>query len=132
FRGRGGARLPPGRARLVRPRGSLVRRAGHAAVALRIRLLSVGKDKEFTSEGAHEYAQRLRRFAELELVELTAASGPEAKEREAERSLSRRLPRGELWALAERGLELTSASLAERIGRLRDSAQDVTLCVGGG
>jgi len=98
---------------------------------LRIRLISIGKDKEFTAEGAQDYAQRLRRFAELELVELKAASGPEAKEREAELVLSRRLPRGELWALDERGEQLASGELAQRIGRLRDSAQDLTLCIGG-
>ena len=80
---------------------------------------------------AQDYAQRLRRFAELELVELKAASGPEAKEREAELVLSRRLPRGELWALDERGEQLASGELAQRIGRLRDSAQDLTLCIGG-
>ena len=98
---------------------------------MRIRLVSVGKDKEFTAEGAQEYAQRLRRFCELELIELAAASGPQGKEREAERILARRLPHGELWTLDERGEQLASAELAQRIGRLRDSAQDLTLCVGG-
>lgn len=35
--------------------------------------------------------------------------------------------RGELWALDQRGTELTSAQLAERVGR---TAQ-ITLCIGG-
>jgi len=98
---------------------------------VKIRLLSVGRDKEFTAQGALEYADRVRRFAELDLVELPAASGPDAKEREAERILGKRLPRGELWALDERGRELTSVDLSRRIARLRDSALDLTLCVGG-
>jgi len=98
---------------------------------VKIRLLSVGRDKEFTAQGALEYADRVRRFAELDLVELPAASVPDAKEREAERILGKRLPRGELWALDERGTELTSGELASRIGRLRDSALDLTLSVGG-
>src|SRR5438132_1258124 len=102
LRRRGGARVPPGRARLLRPGRPLVRRA-HEPAVVKIRLLSVGRDKEFTAQGALEYADRVRRFAELDLVELPAASVPDAKEREAERILGKRLPRGELWALDERG-----------------------------
>ena len=33
--------------------------------------------------------------------------------------------------LDERGTEFTSAQLAERIGRVRDSAVSLTLCIGG-
>ncbi len=98
---------------------------------VRIRLVSVGRDKGFTAEGAQDYAERTRRFAPLDLVELPAASGPGAKEREAQRILKARLPRGELWALDERGAELTSAEVSRRIARLRDSALDLTLSVGG-
>jgi 23S rRNA (pseudouridine1915-N3)-methyltransferase len=98
---------------------------------VQIRLVSVGRDKEFTAQGAQEYAERIRRFVPLELVELPAASGPSAKDREAERILTKRLPRGELWALDERGTEVTSDELASRIARLRDSALDLTLAVGG-
>ena len=98
---------------------------------MRIRLVSVGRDKEFTAQGAQEYAERIRRFVPLDLVELPAASGPDAKDREAERILAKRLPRGELWALDERGTQATSLDLSRRIARLRDSALDLTLCVGG-
>jgi 23S rRNA (pseudouridine1915-N3)-methyltransferase len=98
---------------------------------VKIRVVSVGRDKGFTAEGAEEYAARLRRVVGLELVEVPAANGPAAKEREAERILERRLPRGELWALDERGTELTSVELSRRIARLRDSAVDLTICVGG-
>jgi 23S rRNA (pseudouridine1915-N3)-methyltransferase len=98
---------------------------------VRIRLVSVGRDKEFTAQGAQEYAERIRRSVPLDLVELPAASGPDAKDREAERILAKRLPRGELWALDERGTQATSVDLSRRIARLRDSALDLTLCVGG-
>jgi 23S rRNA (pseudouridine1915-N3)-methyltransferase len=98
---------------------------------VRIRFVSVGRDKEFTAQGAERYAERIRRFAPLDLIELSASTGPDAKEREAERILAKRLPRGELWALDERGTQLSSSELAGRIGRLRDSALDLTLCVGG-
>ena len=98
---------------------------------MRIRLVSVGRDKDFTAVGAREYAERIQRFAPVELVELAAAKGPGAKDREAEQILARRLPRGELWALDQRGSELTSEELAARLGRLRDGALDLTLSVGG-
>lgn len=98
---------------------------------MHLRVVSVGRDKGFTAAGSAEYAERLRRFAVLDLVELSAVAGPSAKEREAERILSRRSARGELWALDERGTELTSVDLSRRIGRLRDSALDLTICIGG-
>lgn len=98
---------------------------------MRIRVVSVGRDKGFTAEGAEEYAARLGRIVGLDLVEVPAATGPTAKGREAERILGRVLQRGELWALDERGTELTSIELSRRIARLRDSAVDLTICVGG-
>jgi 23S rRNA (pseudouridine1915-N3)-methyltransferase len=92
---------------------------------VKVRLLSVGKDKGPTAELAREYAERIRRFADLEVLELRA-QGPA---REAEALLEK--VGGELWALDERGSALTSAQLSEKIGRLRDSAQALTLCIGG-
>ena len=92
---------------------------------MKIRLLSVGKDKGPTAELAEEYAERIRRFADLELLELRAADPA----REAEALLDK--ARGELWALDERGTSLTSPQLAQRLGKLRDSAQPLTLCIGG-
>jgi 23S rRNA (pseudouridine1915-N3)-methyltransferase len=92
---------------------------------VKVRLLSVGKDKGPTAELAQEYAERIRRFADLEVLELRA-QGPA---REAEALLEK--VRGELWALDERGQALTSAQLSEKIGRLRDSARALTLCIGG-
>jgi 23S rRNA (pseudouridine1915-N3)-methyltransferase len=98
---------------------------------VKIRLVSVGRDKEFTAAGAEEYAKRLRRFGTLDLVELPASTGPSAKEREAKRILAERPARGESWALDEHGTELTSLELSRRVGRLRDSALDLTICIGG-
>jgi 23S rRNA (pseudouridine1915-N3)-methyltransferase len=92
---------------------------------VKIRLLSVGKDRGPTAELAQEYAERIRRFADLDIVELRA----EGPTREAEALLGK--ARGELWALDERGTALTSAQLAQRVGKLRDSAQPLTLCIGG-
>jgi 23S rRNA (pseudouridine1915-N3)-methyltransferase len=85
----------------------------------------VGKDREETAALAAGYARRIQRFAELEVLELRA----EGPEREAAALLAK--ARGELWALDQRGKELTSAELAQRIGKLRDSSAALTLCIGG-
>ena len=92
---------------------------------MKIRLLSVGKDRGPTAELAQEYAGRIARFADLEVLELRASDPA----REAEALLGK--VRGELWALDQRGTLLDSAQLAARLSRLRDSAGALTLCVGG-
>jgi 23S rRNA (pseudouridine1915-N3)-methyltransferase len=92
---------------------------------VKIRLLSVGKDKGPTAELSQDYADRIRRAADLDLLELKAAE----PEREAEALLAK--VRGQLWALDERGTLLTSTQLSDRLGKLRDSAQALTLCIGG-
>ena len=53
---------------------------------MKIRLLSVGKDKGPTAELAQEYADRIRRYADLDVIELRAA-GPMAEARLAVRHL---------------------------------------------
>ena len=92
---------------------------------MKIRVLSVGKDKGPTAELAEEYAGRIRRSAELTLLELRA----EGPEREAESLLGK--IRGELWAVDERGTLLGSTQLSQRLEKLRDTAQELTLCIGG-
>ena len=101
------------------------RRSPRRGPGLKLRLLSVGKDKGETAALAEEYAARIRRFAELEVLELRADS----PEREAVALLGK--VRGQLWALDERGTELSSPELAARLGKLRDSARPLTLCIGG-
>ncbi len=81
----------------------------------------MGKDKGPSAGLAAEYAKRIQRFAELELVELKASDA----EREGAEILAR--VRGELWALDERGTLLTSVQLAEKISK----TALFTLCVGG-
>ena len=85
----------------------------------------MGKDKGPTAELAEEYAGRIRRSAELTLLELRA----EGPEREAESLLGK--IRGELWAVDERGTLLGSTQLSQRLEKLRDTAQELTLCIGG-
>ena len=101
---------------------------------MRLRVVSVGRDRDFTAQGAAEYAARLSHACEVELIELRAESGPAAPEREAA-ALLEAAARGkgpsEWWALDLRGKELSSEELAARVGRLRDSALGLTLLVGG-
>ena len=105
---------------------------------MRIRVFSVGRERQGdpTSLVAADYAERLRRPAELELVELPAGQGPAARDKEAEALLaaharSSARGRAELWALDERGEEMTSLQLSERIRKLRDEATDLHLAIGG-
>lgn len=91
---------------------------------MKLRVLSVGKDKGETLALALEYAGRIARFAEFDLVELKA-EGP-AREAEALRG---KALKGEFWVLDQRGVQLTSEELSARIAPLRSGA--LTLCIGG-
>jgi 23S rRNA (pseudouridine1915-N3)-methyltransferase len=92
---------------------------------VKIRLLSVGKDKGATAELAEEYAARVRRSADLTLLEMRA----EGPSREADSLIGK--ARGELWALDQRGALLDSTQLSQRLEKLRDAARELTLCIGG-
>src|SRR3954469_11752220 len=105
---------------------------------MHIRLISARRERtnEFPSLAVQDYATRIRRSAELELVELPAGSGVMSRDREAEGMLAthgKTLARGagELWAVDERGEQMTSAALADRIGRLRDTSMGLNLAIGG-
>src|SRR5262249_46427676 len=111
LRRRGGPRLSPGRAGALRPRRGVGGRAADRGRALKIRVVSVGKDKGPTLELAEEYARRLGRFCELELIEVKGDVLAKV--------------RGEMWALDQRGVELTSEELSRRL-----TAQ-MTFCIGG-
>jgi hypothetical protein len=52
-------------------------------MAMHIRVISVGRERgnEFTSLAVQDYATRIRRSAELELVELPAAAGVTSRDR---------------------------------------------------
>ncbi len=101
---------------------------------MRVRVVSVGRDRDFTAQGVAEYAERLKRNCTLELSELRAETGPQAATREGKSILdaaSRGKEAVEIWSLDLRGKELSSEELAARIGRLRDSAMNLSLCIGG-
>jgi 23S rRNA (pseudouridine1915-N3)-methyltransferase len=101
---------------------------------MRLRVLSVGRDKEHTAAGVEEYKSRLAKVCAIELVELRAESGPAAAEREGELILAaaaRGKGASELWSLDLTGQQLSSAELAAKVGRAKDSSLGLTLVIGG-
>jgi 23S rRNA (pseudouridine1915-N3)-methyltransferase len=103
---------------------------------MRLRVLAVGRDRSgLYAPAVEEYAGRLARQLRFELAEVPEArklaGTPRAREEEGAALLSRLSPREHLVALDERGDELTSKELAERVRRWLERAQDVTLVVGG-
>lgn len=90
---------------------------------MKLAVIAVGKLKEaWVQEGCAEYAKRVRGKLPLDLVEV-----------KDDAELTRRLPpRHKLWALDERGKELTSEELAAALNRLMNAGENgVSLVIGG-
>jgi 23S rRNA (pseudouridine1915-N3)-methyltransferase len=90
---------------------------------VKLTVLAVGKLRDaWVKAGCDEYAQRVRARLPLDIVEVKDAA-----------ELTRRLPaRAEVWALDERGRELTSEELAATLKRAMDGgAQGLAFLVGG-
>ena len=81
------------------------------------------------------YAERVRRHAELDLVELPAAKGAlppaDARRREGEALLSKLKPESWLVALDERGTLLDSVELARLVATARDAGRELVFAIGG-
>ncbi|MBS2022295.1 MAG: 23S rRNA (pseudouridine(1915)-N(3))-methyltransferase RlmH [Deltaproteobacteria bacterium] len=101
---------------------------------MRLKVISVGRDKDWTGQGVADYAGRLSHVAALELVELPAERGPHAASIEGEGILAAhgklKAP-SELWALDLGGRELSSVELAQKVGRLKDASIGLSLAIGG-
>jgi 23S rRNA (pseudouridine1915-N3)-methyltransferase len=91
---------------------------------VKLSVLAVGKLRDaWVQEGCEEYARRLRPKLPLELVEL-----------KDDDDLVRRLSksRGLVWALDERGKQLSSAELANKLQELMSSGEHgVSFLIGG-
>lgn len=103
---------------------------------LKLRVLSVGRDRSGWFEpGVQGYAERLRRMAQLELVELPATKGSlpaaDARRREGEALLGRLRPESWLVALDERGAELDSLELSRLVSTARDAGKELVFAIGG-
>lgn len=129
----GRAADPPG-AEVLGPLIAVKSRGAQGKTGMRLRVLSVGRDKDWTLLGVEDYGQRLSRVAQAELIELSAERGPQAAKLEGEAILAAhkklKAP-SELWALDPRGQEVTSEQLAQRVGRLRDGGIGLSLAIGG-
>jgi 23S rRNA (pseudouridine1915-N3)-methyltransferase len=81
---------------------------------VKLTVLAVGKLRDaWIKEGCEEYARRLRAKLPLEIVEVKAAA-----------DLARRLPpRARVWALDERGKQLSSSELADALRRHMDAGE---------
>ncbi len=96
---------------------------------MKLRLVSVGRDRsQLFAPAVDEYLGRLRKQHDVEVVELKEQ--PSA-EREAAAILEKVASRDVLVCLDERGRELTSPELAERVGRWRDESRAVVFAIGG-
>jgi 23S rRNA (pseudouridine1915-N3)-methyltransferase len=90
---------------------------------VKLTLLAVGKLREsWVRDGCAEYEKRVRARLPLEVAELKSAA-----------DIERRLPpRAEVWALDERGRQLSSAELAEELRRRMSSGSaGLALLIGG-
>jgi len=96
----------------------------------------VGRDRSGWFEPAVQgYAERVRRQAELALLELPAARGAlppaDARRREGEALLAKLKPESWLVALDERGTLLDSMELAQMVATARDAGRELVFCIGG-
>lgn len=96
----------------------------------------MGRDRSGWFEPAVQgYAERVRRQAELELLELPAARGAlppaDARRREGEALLAKLKPESWLVALDERGTLLDSMELAQMVATARDAGRELVFCIGG-
>ena len=90
---------------------------------MKLAVLAVGKLKDaWIQEGCAEYAKRVRGKLPLDLVEV-----------KDDAELARKIPpRYKLWALDERGKELTSDELAQSLRRaMNGGEQGIALVIGG-
>jgi 23S rRNA (pseudouridine1915-N3)-methyltransferase len=90
---------------------------------VKLTVLAVGKLRDaWLAEGCAEYEKRVRARLPLEIRELRDSEDPVSK-----------LPsRGRIWALDERGKQLSSEELAKALGDLMRSGEaGLTLVIGG-
>jgi len=96
----------------------------------------VGRDRSGWFEPAVQgYAERIRRHAELDILELPAAKGAlpaaDARRREADALNAKLKPESWLVALDERGALLDSVELARLVATARDAGRELVFCIGG-
>ena len=90
---------------------------------MKLTVIAVGRLRdEWVRDGCQEYEKRVRAKLPFEIIELKSST-----------EIERRLPaRHEVWALDERGVELSSTELAQKLReRMHAGSPGVTFLVGG-
>jgi len=109
---------------------------------LKITIIAVGKIKEsFIKKGIDEYVKRLRRFCNIDIIEVGDEQAPESlspaqedkvKETEGERILKKVKPGSKVIALDVRGISLDSVEFADKINSYAISGNShITFIIGG-
>ena len=102
---------------------------------MRWRILCIGRDRKgLYAPLTDNYLQRLQRTRSVSLEIVAEAAGDDARARATEaQALRRRIREREMVvALDERGIELTSNALAERLGKAEQaSGRDLCFLLGG-
>jgi len=102
----------------------------------RFALLTIGKPKEeWVRDATDLYAQRIRHFAQIEMLELAPSRGKTAEQQRAEES-ERLLAmiskaEGEVWVLDETGEGMMSQSFAAKVSKARDEGTPIVFVLGG-
>ena len=94
----------------------------------------MGKDRSgLFAPGVAEYTGRLQHYAKTELKELpeSRASGDQARTAEGEALLARLSSKDVLVALDERGKQLSTAELAQWVGKQQQGGRDLAFVIGG-
>ena len=94
----------------------------------------MGKDRSgLFAPGVAEYTGRLQHYAKTELKELpeSRASGDQARTAEGEALLARLSSKDVLVALDERGKQLSTAELAQWVGKQQQGGKDLAFVIGG-
>jgi 23S rRNA (pseudouridine1915-N3)-methyltransferase len=113
-----------------------VGRCAEGEGGLKVRVLSVGRDRSGWFEPAVQgYAERLRHYTRLELVELAEPRGKrrgaESRLEEGRRILAARRAGEALVALDESGEPLDTPAFARLLGEAQLRSQDLLFVVGG-
>ncbi|TDJ36976.1 MAG: 23S rRNA (pseudouridine(1915)-N(3))-methyltransferase RlmH [Gammaproteobacteria bacterium] len=104
---------------------------------MKIRLIAVGtRMPGWITEGYQEYARRMPRETELQLVEIPATprkgqNAQRVRQHEADKMLARISPREWVVALDTKGVACSTEQLAKKLDSWRMQGSDVVLLLGG-
>ena len=103
---------------------------------MKLRIVAVDKIREpYVAAAVADFRTRLRRYANLDEIEVPASRGADptrAAREESERILAALQPTDVLWLLDREGTQLSSVELAERLRAQADSrGGSLALAIGG-